>query len=162
MNNITELELKEQEMTLSSLEEQFAEIDELFGMQSFGLSALSAEESESIDALDSALEDSDLMTAENQAGELSLLDVADGNFDEAAFMEQWGWPKWPKIIPNPGDIFKNKAKNIIRKIIRLVKKYRKYAKCIPTLTQAVTLYKKGKYVSALKKAYAAYRCIKRA
>ncbi len=55
---------------------------------------------------------------------------------------------------------KRKAKKLIRKIVRLVKKYRKLASCVPKVTAAVVAYKSGKWITAIRRAYSAYRCIK--
>ncbi|AWW73757.1 hypothetical protein CD351_04885 [Erythrobacter sp. KY5] len=59
-----------------------------------------------------------------------------------------------------GRFLKNKVQKLIRKLIRLVKKYRKLASCVPKVTAAVVAFKSGKYATALRRAWAAYRCIK--
>ncbi len=60
-----------------------------------------------------------------------------------------------------GNLIKNKAKAIIAKIVGLVKKAKGCAHCMPKVLNAVRLFKSGSYVSALKAAWDAYRCIRK-
>ncbi len=78
----------------------------------------------------------------------------DGGFS-AQSLEMQGW--WP----DPRKILIKKAAKIIRKIVRLVRKYSKLKACIPTVTKAVALFKAKKYLSALRAGYSAYKCIKK-
>ena len=80
----------------------------------------------------------------------TILDLA----DEQDMQE--GWTDWI----NPARIIKNKARKIIKRIVRLVEKYRKLAVCAPAVTKAVLFYKTGKYGSALRAGWSAYKCIK--
>ena len=62
-----------------------------------------------------------------------------------------------------GGWLKKKARKIIRKIVSLVRRHGpRLAKCVPAVTAAVVLFKKGKYIAALRAAYSAYKCIKKA
>ncbi len=156
MNDFSEMELRELNIELQQLEDDFAELNEMFGSEELNFSEESSEE---LGALDAALEGAGISELGGSSGQLSLMAVADGEIDEQSLIEQ-GWPRWPKSWPRPGDIFRGRARKIIRKIVRLVKKYKKYAPCIPAVTKAIVLFKARKYGSALKAAYSAYRCIK--
>lgn len=58
---------------------------------------------------------------------------------------------------------KKKVKKILNKIVALVRRHGpRLAKCVPAVTAAVVLFKKGKYLAALTAAYRAYKCIKKA
>lgn len=155
MSDLTMQELKELQVELDSIGEEFADIEDLFGKQAFGFSGAESA-SEPLAALDAELADSGLMGDTPQlamAGQMNMLALADGEID-AQSLDLQGW--------NPLNWLKKKAAKIIRKIVALVKKYAKYAKCIPAVTKAVVLFKAKKYGSALRQAYAAYRCIKSA
>ncbi len=58
-------------------------------------------------------------------------------------------------------IIRRRAKKLIKRITRLVRKYAKYRKCLPAVLQAVAAFKAGKYGTALKRGYSAYKCIRR-
>lgn len=155
MSDLTMQELRELQVELDQIGEDFADLEEVFGKQAFGFGEDEGS-SEALDALDTELENSGLVGVESQSvGQSSLMEFADGMVDEQSLGMQ-GW------FPNPFKWIKKKAAKIIRKIVRLVKRYRKYARCVPSVTKAVALFKAGKYGSALSQAYSAYRCIKRA
>ena len=152
-DSLSAQELQELSVELNQLDAEFEELNELFDGQ---LSGLSSEQSEGLDQLDAALEGSGISEASAGPAELSLMEALDGNIDEQT-LEALGW--WPDSL-NPLKILKKKVAKLIRKIVRLVKKYRKLAACAPKVTKAVVLFKAGKYTSALSAAYSAYRCIK--
>lgn len=153
MSDLTMQEMKELQVELDQIGEDFADIEDVFGKQAFGFSGVESA-SESLAALDAELENSGLIGDTPQlAGQMNLMALADGEID-ALSLDLQGW------FPNPINWIKKKAAKIIRKIVALVKKYAKYAKCIPAVTKAVVLFKAKKYGSALKQAYSAYTCIK--
>jgi hypothetical protein len=62
-----------------------------------------------------------------------------------------------------GGFLKGKVKKLLDKLVALVRRHGpKLARCVPLVTKAIGLFKAGKYASALKAAYDAYRCIRRA
>ena len=62
-----------------------------------------------------------------------------------------------------GGFLKNKVKKLLNKLVALVRRHGpRLANCVPTVTAAVVLFKKGKYLAALRKAHTAYKCIKKA
>lgn len=153
MSNFSELELRELRIELQQIDDDFAELNEMFGSEGLNFSEASSEE---LSALDAALEDSDIVEGSGQSsGQLTLMAAADGDIDEQTFIEQ-GWTD----RFNPIKIIKKKAKKLLKKLVYLVKKYSKLRACVPGVTKAVLLFKKGKFVSSLKQAYSAYKCIK--
>jgi len=148
MSDFTQQELNELSVELNQLEEDFLELNSLFDDQLF---SVATESSQELDALEVALEGSgleeDVSSASNQ---LSVLDALDGDFSAQSLEMQWigGW-------------LKKKAAKIIRKILRLVRKYSKLKACIPAVTKAVKLFRARKYIRAAKAGYSAYRCIKK-
>lgn len=62
-----------------------------------------------------------------------------------------------------GNIIKKRARKILRIVVKLVRRHGpRLAKCVPAVTAAIVLFKKGKYIAALYAAYRAYKCIKKA
>jgi hypothetical protein len=62
-----------------------------------------------------------------------------------------------------GGYLKRKVKKLLDKLVALVRRHGpKLARCVPKVTKAIVLFKAGKYASALKAAYDAYKCIRRA
>lgn len=58
---------------------------------------------------------------------------------------------------------KKRARKAIHRLVALVRRHGpRLAKCVPAVTAAVVLFKKGKYIAALSAAYRAYKCIKKA
>ena len=157
MSNFSELELVEIKTGLQNIEDDFAELNEMFGSEGLNFSEASSEE---LSALDAALEDSDIVEGSGQSsGQLTLMAAADGIIDEQTFSEQGWWDKFKDKV-NPINILKNKAKKLLQKLIRLVKKYSKLKTCVPGVTKAALLFKAGKFASSLKQAYSSYKCIK--
>ncbi|MCK5888967.1 MAG: hypothetical protein KAG19_03385 [Methylococcales bacterium] len=151
MSDFTQQELNELNVELNELDADFSEFNSVFDGQ---LLPAVADSSEELDALGVALEGSDIEETDlTTSSQLSLLDLMDGDFSAQSLdMQGWGWPwDWPR----------RKCSKIIRKIVGLVRKYSKLKACVPAVTKAVALFKAKKYVSALRAAYSAYKCIKR-
>lgn len=153
MSDFSQQELNELNVELNQLEEEFSELNSLFDDQL--LSPSTDGSSEELDALDVALEGSGL-EENSEAGnsQLSLLDALDGDFS-AQSIEMQG------IFGSVKRFLKKKVAKIIRKILRLVRKYSKLKACIPLVTKAIVLFKAKKYGKALVAAYAALRCIRK-
>lgn len=129
-------ELKELQAALSELDAEFGELD-------MGI-AESDESSAEFDQLDEEFSAAGLDEGEGSASSLGDLAVSDA---DVAFL---------------GGFLKNKVRRLLQKLFRLVRRYgRRCARCIPLLRRAVSLFRAGRYVAALRAAYAAYRCIKR-
>ena len=155
MSNFTEMELRELNIELQQIDDDFAELNEMFGSEALNFSGESSEE---LSALDAALEGADLSVGEESSGQLTLMAAFDGEIDAQTYFAEQGiealsW--W-----NPWKWLKNKAWKIIRKCIALVRKYGKLKACIPAVTKAVILFKAAKYASSIKAGYSAYKCIK--
>lgn len=107
-----------------------------------------------MDALDQATEGTPFaVTAAETGGTLSLLDLADGKVGANG---QEGFFDFLKPVVNA---IKRRAKKIIAKIVRLVRKYGKYASCIPKVAKAVRAFASKSYGTALREALAAFSCI---
>jgi len=163
MNDFSEMELRELNIELQQIDDDFAELNEMFGSEELNFSEESSEE---LSALDAALEGADIPVVGGSSGQLTLMAVMDGEIDEQSLVEQ-GWTDWVRDKAkkvgrklDPRKIFKGRVKKMIRKIVRLVKKYRKLSPCVPGVTKAVVLFKARKYGSALTASYSAYRCIR--
>jgi len=152
MSEFTQQELNELSVELNQLDEDFAELNSLFDDQLFSVTTDSSEE---LDALDVALEGSGLEEADSPASsQLSLLDAMDSDFSAQSLEMQGMFGSVKKWL-------KKKAAKIIRKIVKLVRKYSKLKACIPAVTKAVALFKSKKYASAARAGYSAYKCIKK-
>jgi LPS sulfotransferase NodH len=152
MSNFSELELREINTGLQQIDDDFAELNEMFGSQGLNFSEESSEE---LSALDAALEGSGLEGGGSPT-QLTFLAAADGEIDAQTFFAEQGIePLW-----NPFGVIKRKGWKIIRWCIEKVRKYGKLKACVPTVTKAVILFKAKKYYSALKQAYKAVKCIK--
>ncbi len=152
MSNFSEQELNELRVELNQIDEEFSELNSLFDSQLF---SSSEDDSEELDALNAALEDSGLEEASTGGNnQLSLLDALDGDFSSQS-LEMQG------IFGAVKRFLKKKVAKLIRKIVRLVKKYSRLRVCVPAVLKAVALFKAGKYARALRAAYKAYRCIKK-
>ena len=155
MSNFTEMELRELNIELQQIDDEFAELNEMFGSQGLNFTEESSEE---LSALDAALEGVDISARGGSSGQLTLMAAFDGEIDAQTYfaeqgIEALGWRPWKWL--------KRKVAKIIRKCVRLVKKYRKFASCAPAVTKAIILFKAKKYGSALTAAYSALRCIRK-
>lgn len=144
MNENDEFELAGE---LDEFEADFKELDAEFGLdlaeEGFEPEALAAM-SELDDEIDMAgISEFD----EGVSEEMSFASLGMDDPEVQAFF--FGW-------------IKKKVRKLIRKLIKIVRKYgRKCAPCIPMLTKTIKLYRKGKYLSALRQGYRTYRCIRR-
>lgn len=131
---------------LAELDIEFAGLAEEFGLGD-------AADHGALNELDAAVEGTELDAGQSEsAGGLSILDIADG---AGGFAESQ-----PEFFGAVGNWIKKKAARLIRKLIALVRKYAKYKSCIPAVMKAVAAFKARKWGTALRAAYAAYRCIK--
>ena len=132
---------------MAELDREFAEAAEEFGLDETIGSSEFAELDAALEGTELALDDTE--TADPRSIALAIADGwqpgSGGSQAEFGFI---------------GNIIKNKAKKLIKKLVAFVRKSRKYAVCIPAVTKAVAAFKAGKWGTALKAAYAAYRCIK--
>lgn len=92
-------------------------------------------------------------------GELSLYQIADGMTPNGG-EEGWLGDAWNKVKRPIINFAKRKAKKLIASLTSLVRRFAKYRKCIPAVQKAVAAYQAGSYGSAIKNAYAAFRCIR--
>ncbi len=61
-----------------------------------------------------------------------------------------------------GGFLRRKVLKLIRKLIALVRRHgRRCARCAALLRRTIQLFRRGKYIAALRSAYATYRCIRR-
>ncbi len=155
MSNFSEQELVELQFEMASIEENFTDLKNLFDIEEIGGDAA---DNDALSELDIELEEAGLgdMTGATSSSP-SLMSLVEEDFAAADFDEQgFGWFK-KKIFGT----FKRKIKRLLKKLVRLVKKHAKLAKCVPAVTKAVVLFKRGKYRSAATAAWSAYRCIKK-
>ncbi len=151
----------EADVEIQQIEAEFEELEEYFGDMGLDESPES-DESDAMSELDDALQGTEFAAATTEAGSsMSFIEFADGGEEE---MQEFIKLKLPKLpIPNPVDIAKrllrNKVKKIIKKLKNLVKRYKKYASCIPLVTKTVIAFKAGKYGTALASGYRALKCI---
>lgn len=153
----TELELIENEIQL--LEEDLGDLGLAQEESDFDLEDSSAELVE----LNSVISGSEFDSGDSPSAsntQITVLDIADGLEPEEMQQEGFFGDLWNKAKGLVTGRVKRAAKAIIMKILKLVRKYRKLSSCIPKVTAAVAAYKTGRYGTALKLAYAAYRCIR--
>lgn len=133
MSAYTPAELQEMEIEFSAMDAEF---------EGLSLDELDSEFGEAFAELDAEMDAAGIKGLELDT--MSLGEMSDNEFDE-------------KFI---GNFLRNKAKKLIARLVRLVKRYGKCAKCAPKVVAAVKYYKLKKYVSAIRAAYDAYRCIR--
>lgn len=129
---------------LEELQAEFEVLDAEF--EGFGLSEaeLASDDFDLLNELEAEAQEAGLLDADFEA--MSLSTMADDAADVAFF---GGW-------------IKRKVKKLIRKLLRLIRKYGSRCKsAIPLVAAAVAKFKAGKWLSALRAAYKAYRAIKR-
>ena len=149
------------ESLISEIEADIRELEEDFGPMGLDTEEGFAEsDSPELAELEAAIAGTEFdIAVSSEPPSESLLAIADDvslDSDEEFF---GGIVKKLKKIVR-GSIGK-KAKAIVKKVVKLVKKYKKLAGCAPAVTAAVVALKAGKYGTALKSAYAAYKCIKK-
>ena len=124
--------------------------------------------------------DPDLFGSEAGGEELGELDELDEEIDDAGLggladdesfgeMEAIGGLEGLVQLGEEGDFekafifgyLKKKAKRLIKKIYRIIKRYRACRKCIKPFLKAVRAYKKRKYGSAIWHAWKTVKCIRK-
>lgn len=133
MSDYTPAELQEMEAEFSAMDAEF---------EGLGLDEMDSVFSEAFAELDAELDAAGISALE--ADTMSIGEMADNDFDEQFI----------------GRFLRNKAKKLIARLVRLVKRYGKCAKCAPKVIAAVKYFKTKKYASAIRAAYDAYRCIR--
>lgn len=145
---------------LDEIEAEFSVLESDFG--DLGLEDGDASVSSELKDFEAALAGTEFSSesAESEMGStLTILQIADGETPDGG-EEGWLGDAWKTIKRPVVNIVKRKAKKIIARLTKLIRKYAKYRACIPAVTLAVAAFKAGKYGTALKQAYAAYRCIR--
>lgn len=140
------------EADIAELEEDFGDLGLDDDDQDVGSSEL--------DELDAALAGSEFATENAESSdmdEFSVLMIADGHIP-GGFGDEEGFfgDIWDKI-KNP---IKRRARKLIKKLDKLVRKFRKYRSCVPKVVAAVTAFKAKKFGTSLKLGWSAYRCIR--
>ncbi len=128
----------------SELQADLVELDAEFAELGFDMASADDHAEDAIAELDAELAGTEL--APMAASSMSFQEMGlgeDGEVDE--FFFNW---------------IKNKVKKLLRKLVKMAKKYKGCAKCIGKVTKAVALFKAKKYPAALKAAYDAYRCFR--
>ena len=146
---------------LETIEAEIRELQEDFGDIDLGLDDDDTEQESSneLDKLNAAIKGTVFeVSAAESSGGLTILQIADGLFPDQSMQEGFLSSINPYKLAQK--LIKGKASKIIKKIVTLVKKYKKLAACVPTVTIAVAAFKMGKYGSALQSGYSAYKCIK--
>lgn len=155
------------------IEAEIAELEEDFG--SLGLDDDDGEASSSeLDELDAALAGTEFgaeAAESSDMGEMSILQIADGVTPGGSGEEGWisdaigavgsKLAGSLKVISQPlVNTIKRRAKSLIKKLLRLVRRASKYRSCAPKVALAVGAFKVAKYGTALKLGWSAYRCIR--
>ena len=145
---------------LDEIEAIFAEVEDVFGdLSPDGDDAETS--SSAMDQLESVLAGTEFAseTAES-TGQLTLLQIADGETEGIEMQEGWLGDLWGKTKKAARKIAKSNASKILKRVVKLVKKSAKYKSCIPSVVVAVASFKAGKYGTCLKQAWSAFNCIK--
>ncbi|MBL4767734.1 MAG: hypothetical protein JKY94_08470 [Rhodobacteraceae bacterium] len=154
-----------EQVIFDEIEAEIAELEEDFG--SLGLDDDDGEVSSSeLDELDAALAGTEFVAEAAESSdmdEISILQIADGIMpgsggEEGIFSGLGGFVK--KTVGWVSRRVKNQAKSLINKLLKLVRRASKYRSCAPKVALAVGAYKVGKYGTALKLGWSAYRCIR--
>ena len=100
-------------------------------------------------------------------GVLTMLDIADGHLEESD--EEFGrWIRGAARKVSQGitsaaralrRAIANRARRLISKLHRFIRKYSKYASCIPKIVKAIALFKAQKFGQCIKWAVSALSCI---
>ncbi len=154
-----EMEAAELTSDIESIESEFAELTEAFG--DLGLDAPGQQESSGeLAELDAAVAGTEFDLPVSSDGEAnSILEIADDLSLDS--MEEGLGSIFRKIGKGVRNIFKGKARKIIRKIVRLVRKYSRLKACVPAVAVAVAAFKAGKYGTAIRSGWAALKCIRK-
>lgn len=133
---------------LLELDREFAELMEDFDLEE----SADSDDLADLDAMIKGTEFED--TATESAPSLSLLDIADQAGTGTIAESQ------AEFATAIGGFVRRRVSRLLRKLLRLVRKSKKYAGCIPAVAKAVAAFKAGKWGTALRLALAAYRCIR--
>lgn len=136
----------------AEIESEIAELTSFFG--DLGLDEDNEETSSSVySELDAALAGTEFAEeVESSSAGSTFLDMADG--DDGGLQEGWGFPNPVKYIA------KKVARKVIKWVLKYVKKAAKFRKCAAKISSALRAYKRGKYGTALKRAYSAAKCVR--
>ncbi|MGJ8616367.1 MAG: hypothetical protein ACSHWS_05965 [Sulfitobacter sp.] len=131
-NTLSPMELAELQVVFDELDADFAEfeLDDAGG------------DNDAMAELDAELEGTGL--AELSMGGDSFSEMFTDDFEQQ-FVGRW---------------LRKKASKIISALIKAGRKARGCAHCVAKIAHAVRLFKRKKYVAAIRAAYAAYRCIR--
>lgn len=149
----------QQPQELIELEAEFAEITDEFGVD------LEEETQEAhldgLSELDAALAGTEFAAGPQESSTpLSILDIADGNVGGGDLQEGFLGDLWDKVKKPIVNVVKRRASGLIKRLNGLVRKSAKYRSCVPTVVDTVSAFKSGKYGTAVKRAYAAFKCIR--
>lgn len=145
-----------EEAEIVSIEQDFVQFDEDFGTDLMAPETTGPE----TDMLEQAAEGTPFAIPQAETGgTLSLLEMADGNFgSEQEGVFSWIRDRFKPIV----NAIMRRARKIIRKMVALARRLGKYRACISKIVAAIKAFKAKKFGSAIKNAFSAFRCIKRA
>lgn len=130
------------EMGDDALDHEFADLDAEFGALNVGGGFGGSPEFAALEA--------------EMAGTIFAVD---GDDDQAGqFMMMSGDPAVDALFFS---FIKKKVEKIIKKVLKLIRRYKNCTKCVPKITAAIAAFKTGNMPAALVAAYDAYRCVKR-
>ncbi|MEM6275352.1 MAG: hypothetical protein AAF714_00260 [Pseudomonadota bacterium] len=154
--NDASFDIEDDAPELAELDREFAEFETDYGVS---LGDGDTESADPLAALEAAIAGTEFADGGSRGlMEFNVLDLADGRMPAGMeSMPEGFWPSVKKILVRP---IARKAKKLIRKLVGLVRKYRKYAPCAPAVMKAVAAFKAKQYGTAIKAGYSAYRCIR--
>lgn len=127
---------------LDQFDAEIKEIESEFVEMSLEESELGAEDLEEFTALEEEIKAAGIM----ESSEAGLSAMAESDLD----------------VQFLGGFLRRKVLKLIKKLIALVRRYgRRCARCAALLRRTIQLYRQGKYIAALRSAYATYSCIRR-
>jgi len=134
-DNINNSELDQFDAEIREVESEFVEM-------SIEEGELGAEDLEEFTALEDEIKAAGIM----ESAEAGLSAMAEDDLD----------------VQFLGGFLRRKVLKLIRKLIALVRRHgRRCARCAALLRRTIQLFRRGKYIAALRSAYATYRCIRR-
>ena len=129
---------------LDELEAEFKELEAEFGLAEEGLGP---DELEAMSKLEDEMELAGISEFDEELGKGSTL--ASLGMDT---IEVQGW--FLRYL-------KRKAKRLIEKLIGYVRRHGRCKNCARLLTEAISYFDRGKYISAIWRSYRTFRCIRR-
>lgn len=149
----------EQPRELMELEAEFAELTDELGVNLEEETSVAADSDEFAE-LNAAIAGTEFAVGGQESSTpLSILDIADGDFGAGA-QEGFLGDLFDKIKRPVVNLVKRRASRLISRLNRLVRQASKYSSCVPMVVAAVAAFKAGKYGTAVKRAYAAFKCIR--